>query len=341
MKEQLLLLQKKALYLLPLALFVYTWYLYFSLIKAEKQNEKIEVPNLVFEAKRFVHLDLKGAPPKVSYYKHLFPFLAKLGTNGLLIEYEDMFPYSGDTLKHIPAENAYTLQEIATINSLAEENNLTVIPLVQTFGHLEFLLKLKKFKFLREVPKYPQVICPTHNMTLHILSEMLRQVIQAHPKSTMIHIGADEVYHIGECDRCKLDMYNHKLTNQQLFIRHIKRIASHIKLRYPHIKILMWDDEFRNIPIEELQNSGLNALVELVIWKYASNVLSEVGFELFNKYADIFKTLWFASAFKGATGSNKYLTSIEHHVSNHESWMEIYKRYKAKIWLPATINNYR
>ncbi|GJQ71813.1 hypothetical protein Trydic_g11498 [Trypoxylus dichotomus] len=160
---------------------------------------------------------------------------------------------------------------------------------------------------------------------------MLHQVLEAHPKSRMIHIGADEVYHIGECDRCRSILHKYKISNQQLFIRHIKRVASHIKLKYPHIKILMWDDEFRSIPIDELQNSGLNSLVEPIIWKYTPNVISELGYGLFNKYVNAFKRVWFASAFKGATGSNQYLTSIDHHVSNHESWMKIYNDYKSKI----------
>lgn len=35
--------------------------------------------------KRLVHLDLKGAPPLLSYYQRFFPFIRNLGATGILI----------------------------------------------------------------------------------------------------------------------------------------------------------------------------------------------------------------------------------------------------------------
>lgn len=105
---------------------------------------------------RLVHLDLKGAPPKLEYFAQIFPLFSKLGATGLLIEYEDMFPYSGP-LKSIVAGNAYDEAAIAKINSLAKENKLEIIPLIQTFGHMEFLLKFEEHVHLREDPEQPQV----------------------------------------------------------------------------------------------------------------------------------------------------------------------------------------
>jgi len=62
-------------------------------------------------AERLVHLDLKGAPPKLSFLKQLLPMLRALGATGLLIEYEDMFPYSG-VLQPLAAHNAYKEDEL-------------------------------------------------------------------------------------------------------------------------------------------------------------------------------------------------------------------------------------
>ena len=110
-----------------------------------------------FKGHRLVHLDLKGAPPRVSYYEDFFPLIRNLGATGILMEYEDMFPFSGPQLQDLPAYNAYSKSDIQHILQLAINNGLEIIPLIQTFGHLEFLLKLEKYTELREVHKYPQV----------------------------------------------------------------------------------------------------------------------------------------------------------------------------------------
>ncbi|VDP19538.1 unnamed protein product [Heligmosomoides polygyrus] len=88
----------------------------------------------MYGPKIIVHLDLKGAPPIVPVYEWLFPLLKSLGVKGVLMEYEDMFPYSGELAK------------------IASANNLEIIPLVQTFGHMEFILKYSHFAHLRENP---------------------------------------------------------------------------------------------------------------------------------------------------------------------------------------------
>lgn len=135
----------------------------------------IDEKNPYIPAKRVIHLDLKGAPPKVSYLKRLFPLLKTLGATGLLIEYEDMFPFYG-SLAEITAHNAYTKEQIQEILQAAKDNDLEVIPLVQTFGHLEFALKREGFAHLREVPESPQAICPSLNQSLDFIETMINQV---------------------------------------------------------------------------------------------------------------------------------------------------------------------
>ncbi|XP_078048556.1 hexosaminidase D [Augochlora pura] len=284
----------------------------------------------LFKGHKIVHLDLKGAPPKVSYYKYLLKLLKKLGATGVLIEYEDMFPFDGQ-LKNISAINCYSKKDIQDIQEVAEENKLMVIPLVQTFGHMEFVLKLDAYKDYREVPHYPQVLCPTYNKTLPLIFEMIDQVVAAHPTVKHLHIGADEVYQIGECTRCLETMVKRQWGKKQLFLDHVTKVARYIKDKYPGLAVLMWDDEFREIFPHEIINRGLHLLVEPVIWKYTTDPGATLNDQLWESYATVWKDVWVATAFKGATLPDRYYTDLAYHMENHQRWLEIISRYSNQI----------
>nr|CAD7454944.1 unnamed protein product [Timema tahoe] len=284
----------------------------------------------LFEGQRIVHLDLKGAPPRLSYYEELFPLLRDLGTTGILMEYEDMFPFTGPQLQDIPAFNAYSKSDIKQILTLAYNNGLQVIPLIQTFGHLEYVLKLSKFADMREVPKYPQVICPSHNSTFSMLTTMIDQVVELHPGIKYLHIGCDEVYYLGDCVRCAMAMVDHKWSKTQLFLSHVVRMAKYIRQKHSGVIPLTWDDEFRDLTETELHESNVAHWVEPVVWKYTPDVAILTS-EMWDKYSSVFPAVWIASAFKGATGPDKYVTDISYHLENHRSWMDIVASYSDRI----------
>lgn len=54
---------------------------------------------------------------------------------------------------------------------------------------------------------------------------MLDEVIEAHPKIRYIHIGCDEVFHMGLCKKCKEEMTNQHWENDDLFLNHVARLA--------------------------------------------------------------------------------------------------------------------
>lgn len=84
----------------------------------------------------------------------------------------------------------------------------------------------------------------------------------------------------------------------------------YVKEKYPHISVLVWDDEFRKASLEELLSSNLGSLVEPVIWKYTPTVTTDLPSDMWEKYAKTFNSVWIASAFKGATGPDKLITNI-------------------------------
>jgi hypothetical protein len=124
---------------------------------------------------RIVHIDLKGAPPKITYFDSFIPLLKENGATGILLEYEDTFPFQGN-LKEAQHSDAYSLDDVKHIKNLCNQSGLYIIPLVQTYGHLEWVLKLEKFKHLRDSADNPQVITQCLNESYTLIYGILTKI---------------------------------------------------------------------------------------------------------------------------------------------------------------------
>lgn len=99
---------------------------------------------------KFIYL-----PPQLTVIFIIFPILQLIplfkewGATGLLLEWEDTFPFQG-TLATIGSKKEqgmpYNEDEIKQIFHLAKECGLITIPLIQTFGHLEVILNCSGLK---------------------------------------------------------------------------------------------------------------------------------------------------------------------------------------------------
>uniref|UniRef100_A0A8C6YG71 beta-N-acetylhexosaminidase n=1 Tax=Naja naja TaxID=35670 RepID=A0A8C6YG71_NAJNA len=255
--------------------------------------------------------------------QQIFPLLHVLGANGILLEYEDMYPYDGE-LKPLRANDAYSPSEVKEILKLAKSHDLEVIPLIQTFGHMEFVLKHKEFCHLREVAMFPNTVNPHKEDSLKLVIAMIEQVMALHDDLRWFHIGCDEVYYLGEGEESKEWLQQEENTIEKLCLAHMKAVASHIVSTHPTVKPIVWDDMLRRMSKETLRDSGLAQLIELMIWDYSPDLDVESKGFLIEKYQKCnFSKFWFASAFKGATGVNQCLTLIGHHLKNHKQWLKV------------------
>ena len=133
--------------------------------------------------------------------------MKKVGATGILLEYEDHFPYYGE-LSSIRNQHHYTQHELQQIVKLIQENELTMIPYIQTYGRMEFILKLKEFAHLRENRKHFQVITPCLNETYDkVIFRMIDQMLEMHGDNfEYIHIGCDEVNFFNEHEACNANL---------------------------------------------------------------------------------------------------------------------------------------
>ncbi|XP_066140842.1 hexosaminidase D-like isoform X1 [Euwallacea fornicatus] len=299
---------------------------------SKKQLEKLEVPetdqqlgipyvpidhnNPFIPKQRIVHFDLKGAPPTISYLKKIMSLSKNMGATGILLEYEDMFPYSGK-LAFLSAKNVYNIEQITDLLDYAKELKLEIIPLIQTFGHMEFVLKHREYSNLREVPESPQALCPSKNSSLELLRELISQVLTIHPTIQYLHIGCDEVFEMGECEMCRLEI------RENLFLKHVQNVVNIVHNINPKVQLIIWDDMLRHMSLQNLQSSNIGDYVEPMVWVYAEDVYRFVQPSVWDKYGTVFKTAWTASAFKGAFGETLYIPNAKRHLENNLRWLEV------------------
>lgn len=269
--------------------------------------------------KRLVHLDLKGAPPNKLYLQKLFPLFRKFGATGVIIEYEDMFPYKGRFVS-IAAKNSYTEEDIKEILGYAAMSELDVIPLIPTFGHLEFLLKHEEFRMMRDLDSSPLVITPALDSTYVILMEMIKQVMQLHPKSSYIHIGAGGVTEVGV--GLSASLLNKGKTREDIILEHILKVSRMVKEKLDKQPIV-WDDLLRNIDAKKLQQSQLGQYVQPMVLSTMTNPAETLTSDLWSKYRTTFRFMWVASSFKGSTGSGRVMTDAVYHLKNHLNWIRL------------------
>uniref|UniRef100_A0A9J8B982 beta-N-acetylhexosaminidase n=1 Tax=Cyprinus carpio carpio TaxID=630221 RepID=A0A9J8B982_CYPCA len=79
---------------------------------------------------------------------------------------------------------------------------------------------------------------------------MLQQIMKLHPKSTSLHIGADEVYMLGLRDESKQWLSVPGQSVHQLFCSHVIKVAKSVQESSPNIKLIMWDDMLRSMTPE-------------------------------------------------------------------------------------------
>ncbi|NXQ32234.1 HEXDC Hexosaminidase, partial [Alaudala cheleensis] len=299
---------------------------------------------------RLVHLDLKGAAPRVQYLEQVLPLLRALGATGLLLEYEDTFPYSGP-LGLLRAPHAYRYPQVAlgtlrcpslcpagtdvslshspaelrALLSRARAQGLDVVPLLSF--PLQFVLKHRELAHLREVKALPNALNPHKEESLALLKAMIDQVMALHEDLQWFHIGCDEVYYLGEGEESRQWLQQQGNTPEKLCLSHIRAVATCLASCYPMVTPIVWDDMLRGISEQTLAESGVPQLVQPMIWDYAADMDVEGKVQLIEKYRRCgFSKVWFASSFKGATGVSQAVTPIGHHLRNQLQWLQVAAR---------------
>jgi len=144
---------------------------------------------------RGFHLDLRIQVMKMPALKAFALNLSKNGINTLVMEWEGTYPFE----KHAVISNkyAYSRKEVKSFISYCDSLKIDVIPLQQSFGHVEYILKNYRYQELREDQKdYSQVNPIKEALCKSLFTDLFEDLISTH-RSKYIHIGGDETYLLG------------------------------------------------------------------------------------------------------------------------------------------------
>lgn len=173
-----------------------------------------------FRVKGF-HLDLRIQVMKMPALKQFALDLSKHGINTLLVEWEAAYPFEQEPL--IANRYAYTRQEVADFIRFCKSISIDVIPLQQSFGHVEYILRHYKYAALREDNQDFSQVCPSEPALNKKLFTTLYTDLAATHSSPFIHIGGDETYLLGHCEKCKKKVA--EVGVSRLYFDHIKLLC--------------------------------------------------------------------------------------------------------------------
>lgn len=273
-------------------------------------------------AVRGVHLDLKGVPPTFSNLLTLLDVFAAARYNAVLVEWEDMFPWSVDP--RFRCETAYTPEQVSEFLAAAASRGIEVIPLVQCLGHMETPLSVLGYEGLREVPHRSDVLNPLAPGARELVERMVDDVLRLCPGVRYFHLGGDEAWSFGTHPDTKA--YIEKHGKGALYLQHVEPILD--KLNAAGVRPILWHDMMREWDGAALER--LSAKADLCAWGYQGHPdttkhhFSSQNIERFKRHGI---TLWGGTAYKGGDGSNADLPVLEKRQENALAWAEVAQRY--------------
>jgi len=191
----------------------------FLLISSLSQA-KTGVPIDSFHIRGF-HLDLRIQVMKMQALKEFTLHLSKRGINTLIMEWEATYPFQEDPL--IPNRFAYTRQDVKDFIKYCQNLHMDVIPLQQSFGHVEYILRHDKYAQLREDDKDFSQVCPSEpEKNGELFTRLFKDMAAMHP-SPYFHIGGDETHLLGHCEKCKKRAA--EIGISRLYFDHIKMLC--------------------------------------------------------------------------------------------------------------------
>lgn len=180
-----------------------------------------------------LHLDFNTIQMRKEAVTECLRTAAEAGYNAVLWEVEDKIRW--ETCPECVHPEAFTKSEFREILSEARRLGLEPVPLLQTFGHAEYVLINGNHRQWMEDPAFPACYCVSNPEVRRFLRRLLDEYLELFGSDVRhFHLGGDEAKVFGTCRECR------KSERMKLYVSHLKYMAEPLSRR--NIKPGVWCD---------------------------------------------------------------------------------------------------
>lgn len=206
------------------------------------------------------HFDLKRGLWNLDYMERAAARLREWGYDTIVIELEDKLRFKNH--KGIWAPDALSPAAMASFSRRCRARGLDVIPLVQTLGHAEYVLKHPEYAHLRENPAVNSQYDPLSKDAQKLVIELCDQAIDAVNPAEFFHAGGDETWDLGKFGRAKDAAA--RIGIGRLYLNHMLPILRHIHKR--GLRPMIWADMCLTHPEIIREIPGYVVMVDWDYW---------------------------------------------------------------------------
>jgi hypothetical protein len=213
--------------------------------------------------------------------------------------------------------------QVRELLAVAAQHHVQVIPLIQTLGHVESILKQQRYAGLREHADDISQFCPCEPGSLVLVTALIDELLAAHPAARYIHLGGDETWLLGHCPRCAAKVQDQGFL--AVYLDHMAALCRHV-LAAGKIPLIWGDVVIGRHVIQGFADNWLRdgspALqslppeVRLVYWDYHGQ--QPADFTHFDDYRRHGFTVWVAPTTRAGDNVPNYAK----HLPNIGSFLE-------------------
>ena len=168
-----------------------------------------------------LHLDFNTIQMKKDAVVDCLREAAGMGYNAVLWEIENKVQW--ETCPECVDPEAFSKDEFRQMLAEADRLGLEPIPLMQTFGHAEYILRHDKYADWKESPTNLACYCVSRPEVLAFQKALLREYLDLFgDRVRRFHLGGDEAFAFGTCPRCRT------FDKMDLYVRHLNAISEEL-----------------------------------------------------------------------------------------------------------------